>query len=243
MAEYRESSAHLRKAMHLDPTNPLLPFALKGVCITIYVSGQSAGLNQYSGDLDVDLASTIADLMIILANRFQLKVGDFKALRKSSGEDLTTLDQTKTLINLVMRPDESIEVVENAQSPAFQARKRNSEGSTLMEANSFAEAEAKFTAAIELNPKGKETHKYYCNRARARFEVGSKSKPPDIWLIERAIEDCEASLRLFPGYESADFNKHYYKGVAADLGNDMETAVEHFSKALTYQVLFCYFFC
>ncbi|CAH2243837.1 small glutamine-rich tetratricopeptide repeat-containing protein alpha-like [Pararge aegeria] len=72
-----------------------------------------------------------------------------------------------------------------------EAERLKNEGNELMKAERHREALAKYTRAIELDPRNSV---YFCNRAAAHFKLGTH---------EAAVADCTAALALQPNYGKA----------------------------------------
>ncbi|XP_034836198.1 small glutamine-rich tetratricopeptide repeat-containing protein alpha-like [Maniola hyperantus] len=72
-----------------------------------------------------------------------------------------------------------------------EAERLKNEGNELMKADRYREALAKYSRAIELDPRNSV---YFCNRAAAHFKMGAH---------ESAVADCTAALALQPNYGKA----------------------------------------
>ncbi|XP_059058757.1 small glutamine-rich tetratricopeptide repeat-containing protein alpha-like [Achroia grisella] len=72
-----------------------------------------------------------------------------------------------------------------------EAERLKNEGNELMKAEKHREALAKYSRAIEIDPRNSV---YFCNRAAAHFKLGEH---------EAAVADCTAALALQPDYGKA----------------------------------------
>ncbi|XP_063711922.1 small glutamine-rich tetratricopeptide repeat-containing protein beta-like [Symsagittifera roscoffensis] len=99
-----------------------------------------------------------------------------------------------------------------------EAEKLKNEGNELMKVESYSEAVAKYTSAIEHDPRNAV---YYSNRAAAHSKMGNHSQ---------AIDDCEMALRIDDKYSKA----HGRMGLAYTEMKEYAKAIEAYQKALEF---------
>lgn len=108
-------------------------------------------------------------------------------------------------------------------------------GNNAMSKGDYIEAERMYSAAIEIAPSGDNSHIYYSNRAVARCELGMKNESNPINgydMLMLAIEDCDVSLSLQPGYPKALFRKSLCQGVASFYQEHLDQALSYLNTAL-----------
>lgn len=95
-------------------------------------------------------------------------------------QEALRLDPDKTLARTLFRKTRALEAAKTAGNASFKAGK-------------MAEADVKYTEALAIDEQNKGTNaKLYSNRATCRLRLKR---------YEDALSDCEASLRLDPGYQ------------------------------------------
>ncbi len=88
------------------------------------------------------------------------------------------------------------------QANAEAARAELDEGARLYRAGKFAEAEARFRRALELDPEGKDTRQFIARAAQQQYKPGVET-PENLAAGERAVAAYQEILAKDPANEDA----------------------------------------
>jgi len=146
--------------------------------------------------------------------RFRINV------KKEDAEPSTTSDRFMNFYNKDTETPKSPK--RSNEIDLEEAENFKNQGNIYMQNREFELAVEAYTTALRINPAGRASHVYFCNRAAALLSLKKYSD---------AILDAERSLALKPDYAKA----HSRLGLAYYIQTDYNSAISAYTQALKYE--------